>query len=832
MDQSYFHIRMEMLGITPEWNQVNLLQFDSTTNENVLKPMPIFKEHEKGIEIMVYSLDRLPIMIEKEGSKWKKNWSIIRLEKPINTTKGDTIKYLMPKGTGSYPFFPPNLMDAYEREEPVKDLYITEGFFKAFKGYMHGLHIIGLPSITHLKNKDKGELHTDIKKLIKACKVQRVFWLTDGDCFDLSSKVADTKEQVDLYKRPKSFFNSIQQFKDLMDDMDCDKYFAHIDVDSILNEYKEVPKEDVKGLDDLLMSFPEHTEEILEDLRNTAKPGFWFKKYNISAGTSKVLKEFRLSNVNEFFLWHVERKEISQDREFIFNGTKYKYNSDKGECEIMVPGDAKLYFRVGTQYFKFVSVPNQYKQLERQFHAWDKGTIQDDHSKSFLKHIPKYQAFCNVPDHINYQQVINSCFNVYNPLEYQPADEPCTLDDCTSIHSFIRHIFGDSTVHFKHPDTGEKSEVRIIDMALDYIQLLYQKPQQKLPILCLVSKENNTGKSTFGKLLKQILGANCAIVGNQDLAGDFNKHWATKNLVICDETKIDKQAVIEKVKSLSTAAKITMNSKGKDQVELDCFIKFMFITNNEENFIYATEDDIRYWIIKVPVITKENPGLMDNMIEEIPAFLSYLNQRKMVTENLNRMWFHPSLLKTEALKKVIAYSKPTVEKEIIQYVKDAFLDFGITELYMSADDVRKEALNNNSRYERNYVTKILKENFNLDTYHQYKYKTIVASTWEQIFDFCKLDGLSELEASLKVEKIYKVRRYTYPKWMEHVEPGKGSKRVRVEIQGHGRPFIFKREQFLTKEEIASIEISPEDQEINKFTGNSQIPFDSSPNDPI
>jgi hypothetical protein len=35
-------------------------------------------------------------------------------------------------------------------------------------------------------------------------------------------------------------------------------------------------------------------------------------------------------------------------------------------------------------------------------------------------------------------------------------------------------------------------------------------------------KENNTGKSTLGNLLRLMLGANVAIVGNQDLAGDFN----------------------------------------------------------------------------------------------------------------------------------------------------------------------------------------------------------------------------------------------------------------------------------------------------------------------
>jgi hypothetical protein len=139
-----------------------------------------------------------------------------------------------------------------------------------------------------------------------------------------------------------------------------------------------------------------------------------------------------------------------------------------------------------------------------------------------------------------------------------------------------------------------------------------------------------------------MFGGNCAIVGNQDLAGDFNAHWSTKLLVICDETKIDKQHVVEKVKSLSTADKIMMNAKGKDHVEIDCFIKFMFITNNETNFIYVTDEDIRYWIVKVPVLREENPNMLDLMIEEIPAFLSFLNRRKLQTEKLNRMWFHPS----------------------------------------------------------------------------------------------------------------------------------------------------------------------------------------------
>jgi len=829
---SYYTDRLSKLNITDEINQVLVWRNNAQSNRTELQPVKIFREHDKGIEIIVYTITRELIRIEKDGSRMKRDWSIIRLEKPFIKPDGGLMKYQMPKGQGSYPFFPPALLDKYEQQISIQTLFITEGFFKAFKGAMHGIDIVGIASITHMKNKETGELHEDILKLIKQCKVQRVVWLTDGDCFDVSSKALDPKENIDLYKRPASFYASIATFKQLLDDYECDKYFVHIDTDAIIAEKtfitgtnEAIVKADVKGLDDLLCSFPEKEQDILADLYAFSKPGLFFKKYNITTGLSKVYKEFRLNNVNDFFLWHAERKEVDKNRDFIFNGTKFKYDEEKGECQILVPGDAKNYFRVGTTYFKFVHIPNKYKQLERQFHLWDKGTISDDHGKNFQKHIPKYQAFCNVPDHVNYQQVINSCFNVYNPLDYAPADEACDKDDCPNIYNFIHHIFGSSIVHFTHPKTREKKEINMMDMALDYIQLLYQKPAQKLPILCLVSKENNTGKSTFGKLMKQILGGNAAVVGNQDLAGDFNKHWATKCLVICDETKIDKQAVIEKVKSLSTAEKIMMNSKGKDHVEIDCFIKFMFITNNEENFIYASEDDIRYWIIKVPTIKEENPSLMENMIEEIPAFLSFLNQRKMATDNLNRMWFHPSLLRTEALRKVIAYSKPTIEKELLQYVRDMFMDFGVEEFMMSADDIRNEVFG--KKYERNYLAKVLKENFKLDNYHVFVFNNTEYATDEEALMMARRTVDTDFDALRLVEKKYKVTRYEYPRWEEVREIGKSPDKKRVIIKGMGRPFVFRMKDFFSPDEIKNISRSDEEMFLNGMTAAAAIPSNGS-----
>lgn len=795
---SYFEKRMSQLGITDEINEVTIWQ--NVEGKNELVPVKVFRPHEKGIEIIAYTLRHTTIRVEKDGSRWKKDWSIIRHEKPLTNKNGDLMKYQMPKGAGSFPFFPPTLLKKFDDKTPIDILYLTEGYFKAFKGSMHGIDIIGLPSITHMKDKEKGTLHHEILELMNACSVKRMVWLTDGDCLDISKDLKEelTGKDKDLYKRPANFFSSVTTFKQLLDDHPCDKYFVHIDIDTIREQYKEVLRDEVKGLDDLLVRFPEQVEDIVSDLNSVSKEGFWFRKFNITHTVLKVRNHFHLNTVNDFYFFHSERRPELKGAEFVFHGTRYQYNEKTNECDIIVPVDASKYFRVGDNYYKWIQRKNMYGVVETHFRSRQKSTISDDHGKNFHKHIAKYEDFINFPDHVNYQRVIDGCFNVYNPLEHEPLEDECSIEDCPNIIAYLKHLFGEHTIKFEHPKTKAKTEYANWQLGLDYVQLLYQQPAQKLPILCLVSKENNTGKSTFGKLMRQMFGGNCAIVGNQDLAGDFNSHWSTKLLVICDETKIDKQHVVEKVKSLSTADKIMMNAKGKEHVEIDCFIKFMFITNNETNFIYVTDEDIRYWIVKVPVLKEENPNMLDLMIEEIPAFLSLLNRRKLQTEKLNRMWFHPSLIKTEALKKVVAFSKSTIEKELRQYFKEAFLDFGVEEIKMARKDIHREVFNN--RYEANYLEKVLKEELKLDLYNEPDKSQPL------------LDG--------SYAKKYKVIRYTYPKWERKFnQERQREEMVRVEVECLGRPYVIQREQFLSEED-GVVEHSPETLFTNEMMNGS------------
>ncbi|MEO8416781.1 MAG: primase-helicase family protein [Ginsengibacter sp.] len=73
-----------------------------------------------------------------------------------------------------------------------------------------------------------------------------------------------------------------------------------------------------------------------------------------------------------------------------------------------------------------------------------------------------------------------------------------------------------------------------------------------LPILCLVSKERNTGKTTFLNFLKAVFVDNMTINSNEDFRSNFNAEWANKLIIGVDETFLDRKEDSERIKSLST----------------------------------------------------------------------------------------------------------------------------------------------------------------------------------------------------------------------------------------------------------------------------------------
>ena len=479
-NETYFHKRIyEELNMSVEQNRIHLKNSDGSGLD-----IDIFTEDKNGnIQILLYTLDRELIEYDHPKATLDKpniyndriqTYKITRLH-PDNVKEGR--KYLIPKGAGTYPFIPPNLLGKYEKKEKIKTLILTEGAFKAFKGDMHGLDVVGLSSITHYKDKKTKQLHSGIIDIIKTCSVQNIVMLYDGDCMDISLNAL--KEGKDLYKRPYGFFASAVAINDLLKDLDVSFYFSHI-------KSRIIPG-NPKGLDDLFVALKGNEKDVVKDVLSLSKNGKYCFKINMSGNLNKIKRFFGTKDINTFYDIHSEH---IKEKVFNYKGTKYQYNDYEDKVEVVMPAAAENYFRVGNDYYERFQRPNKHGTLETIVSPILKSTIIDDHGRKILKFIPKYKAFVNVPSHKEFQSEIHSCYNSYSPFTHKSK-----AGDFKYTESFLKHVFGEQ-----------------YEMGLDYIQLLYLKPNQKLPILCLVSKENSTGKSTFPKWLQKIFTQNVTIM--------------------------------------------------------------------------------------------------------------------------------------------------------------------------------------------------------------------------------------------------------------------------------------------------------------------------------
>jgi len=761
-NKSYLETRVyDTMGVTPEQNKVDLYTVDRYDSE-VKVSMPIFSsDKDDNIDILVYTIDRRLIRYDHPNADPEHNninnnreqyFKITRLKEP----KDPDMKYRIPKGVGTYPFWPPMLIDMYESDKEVDTLILTEGYFKAHMASLHGFPVVGLSSIHHYADKKTKQIHPDIIKFILKKKVKKVVMLYDGDCLNISTK--DMQNGNDLSRRPNLFFQSMLKIRELLSDYDVTIYFSHVLSERIHNH--------PKGLDDVLLEMKGKESVALEDLMMLGLPGQIFYRLNVSTQLKKLQGYFNLNGVQQFFdAW----SDFIGTREFQYFGTKYKVVEKDGKRELQktVPKEAKNFMRVGDEYYELVEVPTILgdDEVETKLMKRAKSTIKDDFGADIFKNIPKYKAFTNMPSHTNYQQVIRNCYNKYAPFTHDAVE-----GDWSVTKMFLEHIFGE---HYEY--------------GLDYIQILYQHPTQILPILCLVSKDNQTGKTTFLDFLKLIFGENACKVGNAELGNEFNSFTATRLLVMADETFLEKKTTIEKIKMLSTSNRVAMQRKGVDHEEMWHFAKYILVSNNEDNFIYASDEDVRYWVRKISTIKKQIPDMLQILNDEIPAFLYFLNNRKISVPRVTRAWFDPALLETEALRRLRTASKPTAEKEIYNYIRSMFMEFKTGELKMTIYDLKERTVKN--KYEDNYIARILTEN-------------------------------------MKVEKSEKVQRYKIPRWT--TDPMNEESIIRFDdSMPPGRPYIFKIEKFLNDEEMKQIGFISESTPIEQplpSPSQSDLPF--------
>lgn len=585
-------------------------------------------------------------------------------------------------------------------QKKIASLFVTDLPFTADSALKASIPVIAYKGITNQYSENLQSLHPDLSQLLQSRKVHTVVLVYNSDILDTGYTYGSEK---DLSQPLFNVYYAVKKFKDLLNAFDRDITLIWANVKH------QFQFEGVITMDDLEKKHPDRTYKSLQNYKSPENT--LFDCINLTElSMNRLYAHLRLKDAITFYSYHADRL---KQNEFVYKSVCYCHDGDK--LEKIQYTDAKLYLRVGPYYYKRIMVTNAHDEYEEVLKPWAIGEIGRDYGRDFIRQIPRYDSFVNKPNNSGeYQRVITSnhngivsnLFNIYHPVDWEPV-----AGEWPVIEKFLKHIFTASNVD------GEV----LYEFGLDYIQLSYQSPRQRLPILALVSSERNTGKSTFLDFLKLIYGANMAILDNQRFNPKFTSHFAGKLFVAIDEGHIPlhDKTTKEMIKNMATGKVMWLEGKGANAEVVENFTHLLFCSNNERNFMQIDPGENRFAVLKVPSYRKQglkdDPDMLEKMRKEIPAFLNFLQNRRLhYPIKTTRFWFPDEVYITEALQLVMDKTKSIIEKELEDWMNDAFHDFLQLELNYTLDDICHE-LSKSAEYKfsKSKIKDLLVENYNI-----------------------------------------------------------------------------------------------------------------------
>lgn len=220
---------------------------------------------------------------------------------------------------------------------------------------------------------------------------------------------------------------------------------------------------------------------------------------------------------------------------------------------------AILYIRLGTSFYQIVNAPTISELINELLLSWDEHVIKQEHGMHFLSKVSKYDGVTCIPCHVDFKEDYQSFYNTSSPLKNIPKE-----DNNDKTLSFIKHIFQNHE-----------------GLDLDYLQLLYRRPRQTLPIPCMICEERSTDNSTFFKWLKTMFENNLTYFTNDNFGCQFNADWANKLLIYIDELLFIKEELTKRIKYRSTTDWNKAESKSKNKRKT-----FSFLADDMPNFSF------------------------------------------------------------------------------------------------------------------------------------------------------------------------------------------------------------------------------------------------------
>lgn len=367
------------------------------------------------------------------------------------------------------------------------------------------------------------------------------------------------------------------------------------------------------------------------------------------------------------------------------------------------------YVRVGTDYYKVVTLVDRDGVSRVELKKWKKETLLEDYDRDIIDMIPCYDSFGMFPSNKNFKQVKDGVYNQYAPFSWKSFDGDVAEEDIPWSMRLIKHVFGKQW-----------------ELGLVYMQVLYLYPKQILPIVGLVSEERGTGKSTFGDWLNILFGDNTCVINPSNISSSHNSSYATKNIIMIEETKFDKQSDLEKIKALATQKKMTINPKFVAEYSIPFYGKLVMFSNHEDKFVRIDAEENRYWVLKVPTLKgKANHGILKDLKAEVPKFLTYLEQLPEPDFSRSRMVFTQEEISTQILNQTKRNSRSGAYKDIVIHLETEMQENADKDyIYFRHEGLHKKYFGRNHRYSVSYIQEVLKDEMKLEMNHRTRERLI------------------------------------------------------------------------------------------------------------
>ena len=344
-----------------------------------------------------------------------------------------------------------------------------------------------------------------------------------------------------------------------------------------------------------------------------------------------------------------------------------------------------------------VTCDSKTRVCKREIKRLSKSTINTVYGKGFVGSLQFYEGFSNEPGYgADYRWTTSTVgghkVNLFNPTGYELCE-----GEFPHIDRLLAQVFGRENM----------------TRAYDYFSLAWQKPNQMLPVLVLISRENGTGKSTFLHFIERFSSGNAVILGEDALDNQFNS-YITKAFVMVDEMRNGRRHM-SKIKQLATASSMELNLKGIQQQSVHTFAKLILAGNDVDKIIAADKYDQRYWVRELQEIpqTEWVADFDDRLREEIPAFAQFISTRKIETPKTSRMWFSHEDLKTAALENIVRHSRSRCCKDIIDFANRYAEERGVTSICAKVGDIQQYFRMMNIKYSDMEIMRALREELGL-----------------------------------------------------------------------------------------------------------------------